>query len=170
MCGRVCVLALVSDTASVIQFLSYEGTINATTGPANGLTSTDIGVSESGSTPIGHSLQLKGEGSNYSDFTWDGPIGGTPGMPNTDQILPVEEIQYHDFIIYPNPVSNGQLYLTSPNRVEKWVEIYTMSGLQVYKNDIESEEAINISNLTSGVYLLKVEVKGKIVSRKIIVQ
>ena len=42
------------------QFLSYEGVFTATDGPANGLTSTDIGVAEPGA--IDSSLQLGGTG------------------------------------------------------------------------------------------------------------
>jgi hypothetical protein len=51
-------LALVNGQGGVVQFLSYEGVITASNGPAAGLTSTDIGVTEPGTTPIGHSLQL----------------------------------------------------------------------------------------------------------------
>ena len=40
-------LALVPGT-TVVEFLSYEGAMTATNGPAVGLTSTDIGVSENG--------------------------------------------------------------------------------------------------------------------------
>ncbi|MEO1288937.1 MAG: hypothetical protein AAFV93_14315, partial [Chloroflexota bacterium] len=72
-------LALVNPDSEVIQFLSYEGVVDATTGPANGTSSTDIGVSEPGSTPIGQSLQLTGTGCEYEDFTWTGPIDETPG-------------------------------------------------------------------------------------------
>lgn len=43
----------------VVQFLSYEGFFAATSGPALGLTSTDIGVFESGA-PANSSLQLTG--------------------------------------------------------------------------------------------------------------
>lgn len=50
-------LALVDAGGNVVEFLSYEGTFAATSGPANGLTSTDIGVAEGGETPIGASLQ-----------------------------------------------------------------------------------------------------------------
>ena len=64
-------LALVAeDGVTVIQFLSYEGTITATNGPATNMTSSDIGVSESNSTLEGNSLQLRGSGCQYSDFTW----------------------------------------------------------------------------------------------------
>ncbi|MFC7357151.1 hypothetical protein ACFQO1_05605 [Jejudonia soesokkakensis] len=77
-------LALVDDLGSVIQFLSYEGVFNATNGPANGMTSTDIGVSE-GSGTASQSMQLQGSGNQYSDFTWAADIAETRGLVNTGQ-------------------------------------------------------------------------------------
>lgn len=68
------------------QFLSYEGTFTATDGPANGLTSDDVGVSESG-VPEGQSLQLSGSGGFYSDFTWQDPATNTMGALNNGQAL-----------------------------------------------------------------------------------
>ncbi len=77
-------IALVDDTGLVVQFLSYEGTLTATDGPADGMTSTDIGVAESSSTPAGDSLQLTGTGSGYGDFHWvSGP--DSPGDVNSGQ-------------------------------------------------------------------------------------
>ncbi len=70
---------------SLIQFLSYEGTLTASDGAASGTTSTDIGVSEPGD--IGHSLQLQGIGTTYESFSWVGPIEATKGNVNTNQIL-----------------------------------------------------------------------------------
>jgi len=64
-------IALVRDSdASVLQFLSYEGTITATDGPAIGLTSVDINVAQTSSTPVSESLQMCGSGSNSTDFGW----------------------------------------------------------------------------------------------------
>jgi hypothetical protein len=51
-------VALVDDTGTAVQFLSYEGSFAAVGGPADGMTSTDIGVSEPGDTAVGDSLQL----------------------------------------------------------------------------------------------------------------
>ena len=73
------------DGATVVQFLSYEGTFTATDGPASGTTSTNIGVSESSSTPVGASLQLTGTGTVYEDFTWASPAANTFGSVNTGQ-------------------------------------------------------------------------------------
>jgi len=78
-------IALVDDLATVVQFLSYEGSFTATNGPANGLTSTDIGVSESSSTSIGYSLQLSGAGTTYEDFTWAAAQPNTFRNCNTGQ-------------------------------------------------------------------------------------
>ncbi|NBD36387.1 MAG: DUF11 domain-containing protein [Chloroflexi bacterium] len=80
-------IALVAPGDVVIQFLSYEGDFAATDGPANGMTSTDIGVSEGGSTPEGYSLQLQGIGDSYDDFTWSDPIPHTRDTANTGQTL-----------------------------------------------------------------------------------
>lgn len=80
-------MALVDSTGAVIQFLSYEGELTATDGPANGLTSTDIGVSEEGDTLVGDSLQLIGTGDFAEDFTWAAASANTFGAVNTDQIL-----------------------------------------------------------------------------------
>jgi predicted extracellular nuclease len=77
-------VALVNGT-EIVQFLSYEGGFAAANGPAVGLPSTDIGVSQSGSDPIGLTLQLQGTGTTYADFAWAGPIAGTPGGVNTGQ-------------------------------------------------------------------------------------
>ncbi len=84
----------------VIQFLSYEGVVTATEGPANGMTSVDVGVSESNTgTNVGESLQLMGNGTDYSVFTWGGPFPETPGLVNsdgvTDQSLPVELVAFN---------------------------------------------------------------------------
>jgi endonuclease I len=78
-------IALVDNAGKVLQFISYEGTLTATNGDASGLTSTDIGVAETSSTSLGHSLQLSGSGQNYSDFTWQSAAPSTVGALNNNQ-------------------------------------------------------------------------------------
>ena len=69
--------ALVDSGNMVLQFLSYEGNFTAVGGPADGMESTDIGVSQPSDTPVGDSLQLSGTGAVYEDFNWN------PNAPNT---------------------------------------------------------------------------------------
>ena len=94
-------MALVDNTSTVRQFVSYEGSFTAANGPAVGMTSTDIGVSESSSTPTGFSLQLAGTGNMYEDFGWLPAAAETFGDINTGQTfltsftsLVINEIDY----------------------------------------------------------------------------
>lgn len=69
-------IALVND-GTLVEFLSYEGSFTATAGAAAGVTSTDIGVAETGGTPTGFSLQ-RDEGGD----TWADPAEETRGTAN----------------------------------------------------------------------------------------
>lgn len=74
-------VALVSN-GTVLEFLSYEGAFAAADGPAAGMTSADIGVSETGGEPVGLSLSR-----TYNPATdvlaWSAPAAATPGVVNT---------------------------------------------------------------------------------------
>ena len=76
-----------SYKGNLIQFLSYGGSFTATNGHAIEQVSTNIGVSETTSTPVGYSLQLTGGGLKYSDFTWASPNTATAGALNNVQVL-----------------------------------------------------------------------------------
>lgn len=78
-------IALIDNSDNVIQFLSYEGTFTAVGGPANGMMSIDIGVSELGGGAVGNSLQLSGTGAVYTDFAWQAEAPNTFGAVNTGQ-------------------------------------------------------------------------------------
>ncbi|MFN3242941.1 MAG: endonuclease [Planctomycetota bacterium] len=67
-------VALVDPDGTLIELLSYEGTFTGAEGIATGVTSTDIGVSEPGSTPVGQSLQRPTAGAG-----WIGPAPHTRG-------------------------------------------------------------------------------------------
>jgi hypothetical protein len=75
-------IALCHKTNGLLQFLSYGGSFIATAGPAAGLSAVDVGVFESTTEPIGLSLQLQGDGTNYEAFTWSGPMDATRGEIN----------------------------------------------------------------------------------------
>lgn len=92
-------LALVHGT-EVVQFLSYEGTMQATDGPAAGMTSTDIAVAESGGTSQVQSLQLNAKTHkwavgrrSFGRCNSDGPpafdISFSGREPVSDPALPV---------------------------------------------------------------------------------
>lgn len=77
-------IALVDAGGRVVQFLSYEGPLLATNGPAAGMTAADIGVAEEG-VAEGTSLQLKGTGAGYEDFVWAPASDDSFGTVNDGQ-------------------------------------------------------------------------------------
>jgi DNA/RNA endonuclease G (NUC1) len=70
--------ALVDGSGTVVEFLSYEGSFTAIDGPASGMTSSNIGVSQTGS-PIGQSLSRNGIG------IWQAPAAATIGACNSGE-------------------------------------------------------------------------------------
>ena len=78
-------VALVSP-GGLVEFLSYEGTFTAAGGAATGVTSTDIGVTEVGTEPLGLSLQRNGTG------TWNAPAANTFGSCNDQDPPPPNDV------------------------------------------------------------------------------
>jgi len=100
------------DNGALIQFLSYEGSFMATDGPANNVTSTDIGVSETSATEDGKTLQLLSSGITYDEFTWAGPIWGTEGNINTDQTFSSSSLP--SLILFDEAPPNGASFIADP--------------------------------------------------------
>ncbi len=78
-----------------------------------------------------------------------------------------EEIK--GFSIFPNPVSNGILRITTLENAKRTVQIFDVLGKQVLSRTIVSQH-LNISVLNSGIYILKVFEKGKVATRKLVVK
>jgi DNA/RNA endonuclease G (NUC1) len=74
-------MALIDPSGAVVEFLSYEGAFTATNGPALGVLSTDIGVRELGTEPVGLSLQRS------ANNTWSAPSTSTFGACNDAPVV-----------------------------------------------------------------------------------
>ena len=84
-------IALVDMFGSVVDFVSYEGVVVPTAGPAIGLVPTNIVAEESGTTPVGTSLQRNSTGvwtSGTSSFGACNPEGVTPPAVASVTIAP----------------------------------------------------------------------------------
>ncbi len=71
--------------------------------------------------------------------------------------------------LYPNPVSNGKVYITSKNDLEKEIIIFDVLGKKVLQTSMSSKE-LNISNLSPGVYIIKISEAESTATRKLIVK
>ena len=71
--------------------------------------------------------------------------------------------------MYPNPVKDGNLYITSNSNNAKTVAFYDILGKQVL-NTKTSYNAVNVSNLKSGAYIVSISEDGKTDTRKLIIE
>ncbi len=88
-------LALIDDNAQVVEFISYEGVLMATNGPANGLSSKDIGISEPSDSVVGQSLQR---------------INFSPDQPSTSWILDTSTINQVNTSISSVPIPGAAYF------------------------------------------------------------
>ncbi|HUH29073.1 T9SS type A sorting domain-containing protein [Gelidibacter sp.] len=74
-----------------------------------------------------------------------------------------------DLSIYPNPVSNGKIYITTKENLTKNVEIYDVLGKKIISESLFGKE-LNISKLTAGIYILKIKEGNSSATRKLVVR
>jgi len=70
---------------------------------------------------------------------------------------------------YPNPVTNGKIYITSKTSLDKEVLIFDVLGKKVLQTTISSRE-LNISSIPPGVYIIKITEADVTTTRKLIVR
>jgi len=70
---------------------------------------------------------------------------------------------------YPNPVSNGKIYITSKSALEKEITIFDVLGKKVFQTVLNSRE-LNVSNLSPGVYIIKIKENDAAATRKLIIK
>lgn len=88
----------------------------------------------------------------------------TKPQPRTQETVTIEGLN-----LYPNPVSNGKVYISTKNDLDKEVIIFDVLGKKVLQTQLSSKE-LNVSNLPSGVYIIKINEKEASATRKLIIR
>lgn len=96
-------------------------------------------------------------------------MNGVSGNIGSEGELSVNEAFSRKLQVYPNP-SNGYYYLTIPERVNFiTVSILSSSGQLLSSENIDVNfPKVNSKNLTSGMYVLKIEADNYIAFKKVI--
>ena len=66
-------------------------------------------------------------------------------------------------------MSNGKIYITSKNDLDKEISIFDVLGKKVLQTSMSSKE-LNIANLSPGVYIIKINEAESTATRKLIVK
>jgi len=87
----------------------------------------------------------------------------------TGTVLGVDENTKSVLKIYPNPLTGRTLYIDSASHSTKAISIYDVLGKQVFATNTAANN-INLSELKSGIYIIKVNEDGKSTTRKLVVK
>jgi hypothetical protein len=86
----------------------------------------------------------------------------------TTGVLGIAQNDIAGLKVYPNPVSNGTLFIETAVNGEKAITVFDILGKQVL-NTTTSNNTINVSSLRGGVYVVKVTEEGKTATRKLVI-
>ncbi|WP_431110709.1 lamin tail domain-containing protein [Winogradskyella poriferorum] len=97
------------------------------------------------------------------------PVLYSPGARNDGQPLSTDNFETVEFTIYPNPTNTGKVTITSSNSDAMNVQVFDILGKQV-KNETLTNNTLNVSNLNTGVYILKITQNNATTTKKLVIK
>ena len=88
---------------------------------------------------------------------------------NPSVALSTQNFNNLDVLVYPNPSKNGFVNIVTPNNATKKIIVFDIQGRAVISKNLK-ENILDVSNLSSGVYLLKVNEDGKQSVTKLVIE
>ena len=131
------------------------------------------------STPANYLVKL------YNGATWSSiTTSGTPTNTATaatgisgfgdfaigelDPSLGLSDYKSTSYTLFPNPVNDGVLYISSDNSSDKSIEIYDLLGKKVFSSGTISDK-VEIKSLKNGVYFARIKTEKQATVQKIII-
>lgn len=158
--GTTQYLVLGYDFANNQVFLCVNPTIGGTASPTALYTPTTAISGIGGFVFRQDSATLTPTAITVDELTIDTSLNFTLGNDSFSQIDGLK--------LYPNPVKGGILYVETALNNNVQVIIYDIVGKQVLNTTV-TNNAINVSELTSGIYVVTVTEEGKTTSKKLMI-
>jgi len=86
-----------------------------------------------------------------------------------DITLSTDNFNAISFSLYPNPTNTGSLTITSSSNEAMNVSVFDILGKQV-KNEILTNNTLNVSNLKSGIYIVKITQNTNSTIKKLVIR
>lgn len=104
---------------------------------------------------------------------WDGnpkPWFNLRVTCNDCEVVNVPDIEKNNMTVYPNPATNNFTVNLGDNDAKATIQLFNIVGQQVYSETITGSAQVNVANLHSGVYMLKVNQNGNVTTTKVVVK
>ncbi|MDB0040582.1 T9SS type A sorting domain-containing protein [Algibacter sp.] len=86
-----------------------------------------------------------------------------------DSTLDLKDFNSLEVKLYPNPSNTGEVTITSANSADISVSVFDVLGKQ-FKNETFSNNKLNVSNLRSGIYILRITQGNAETTKKLVIQ
>ena len=106
---------------------------------------------------------------NYITFLFLLLIVSSTKAQDVKQQSKIQESAIEGLSLYPNPVTNGRVYIATKNDSEKEIQIFDVLGKKVFYTQLNTRE-LNLSSLSPGVYIIKIREEESTATRKLIVR
>lgn len=110
------------------------------------------------------------DGANWGEATTpfgDGDLG-SPGADN-DFVLSAKQTDIEGFNLYPNPVTNNKVTITTARNLTKNIVIFDVLGKRVL-NRILPGNVLDVGALDTGIYIIKITEDKKTTTRKLVIR
>ena len=134
---------------------------DAATTPANYLVKWYNGVTWSSITTSGTPTNTATAATGISGF-------GDFAIGELDPSLGLSDYKSTSYTLFPNPVNDGVLYISSDNSSDKSIEIYDLLGKKVFSSGTISDK-VEIRALKNGVYFARIKTEKQATVQKIII-
>lgn len=106
---------------------------------------------------------------NYITFLFLLLIVSSAKAQDVKQQSKIQESTIEGLSLYPNPVTNGRVYIATKNDTEKEIQIFDVLGKKVFYTQLNSRE-LNLTSLSPGVYIIKIREEERSATRKLIIR
>src|SRR5690554_2247820 len=94
---------------------------------------------------------------------------GTSWADVTPNTLSISQAEATTFKVYPNPTSTGFVTISSKTNDVINVAVFDILGKQVLNNTVTNNR-LDVSTLTTGVYIMKISQNGQAITKKLVVR
>lgn len=96
-------------------------------------------------------------------------ISFSASAQESKQTVKTQDTSIEGLSFYPNPVSNGKIYITSKFSGDREIVIFDVLGKRVFQA-VSNTKELNISSISPGVYIIKFKEGEATATRKLIIK
>jgi hypothetical protein len=96
-------------------------------------------------------------------------IGFHPNPAGTTNVRRIQK-DINSLKVYPNPASNGTIYLESASEEELNIRIFDLRGALIMQRTIANNQRIDVSGLAKGTYILNAVINNESINRKLFIK